>query len=96
MVALDISLTDDLIAEGTARELVNRIQNIRKTKDFDVTDRIDVHIEDHEIIRDAITKFSDYIKSEVLATDISLDDAKGGEQVEITDTVQLRVFVAKA
>ncbi len=96
VVALDISLTDDLIAEGIARELVNRIQNIRKTKDFDVTDKIDVHIEDHEIIRDAIAKFSDYIKSEVLATHISLDDAKGGEVVEITEDVQLRVAVAKA
>jgi isoleucyl-tRNA synthetase len=96
VVALDISLTPDLIAEGIARELVNRIQNIRKTSDFDVTDKIYVHIENHDIIRDAINKYSDYIKSEVLATDIVLDDADKGELVEITEDVQLRVFIVKA
>ncbi|MCZ2101897.1 MAG: isoleucine--tRNA ligase [Chitinophagales bacterium] len=96
VVALDISLTDDLIAEGIARELVNRIQNIRKIKEFDVTDKIRVHIEAHDIIHDAIGKFSDYIKSEVLAVDITMDEAEAGEVVEITDTVSLRVFVEKA
>ena len=64
------------------------IQNIRKTSDFDVTDKIYVHIENHDIIRDAINKYSDYIKSEVLATDIVLDDADKGEPVEITEDVQ--------
>lgn len=96
VVALDVSLTEELIAEGTARELVNRIQNIRKTSDFDVTDKINVHIQNHEIISEAVSKFSKYIKSEVLAVDIILNDATNGETVEITDDVQLRIFVEKA
>lgn len=96
VVALDISLTDDLLAEGTARELVNRIQNIRKTSNFDVIDKIIIHIEDHETIREAIEKYGDYIKSEVLGVNIILDDAVNGEPVDISETVQLRVYIEKA
>ena len=68
-VALDISLTDELKAEGIARELVNRIQNVRKTKDFNVTDRIKVALEKHELVITAVASFGDYIKNEVLADD---------------------------
>ena len=53
-VALDIQLDDELIAEGTARELVNRIQNLRKSNDFEVTDRINVNIA-AEVLADSIT-----------------------------------------
>ncbi|MBK6666964.1 MAG: isoleucine--tRNA ligase [Saprospiraceae bacterium] len=94
-VALDISLTDDLIAEGIARELVNRIQNIRKTSDFNVTDKITIAIEDHDIIRPAVTQFGDYIKAEVLGISIALGNADGGELVEITDDVSLKIKVEK-
>ena len=65
-VALDVVLTDDLIAEGIARELVNRIQNIRKNSDFNVTDKITIQIQDHDIIRKAVSEYGDYIKAEVL------------------------------
>ncbi|HLO55799.1 MAG TPA: isoleucine--tRNA ligase [Saprospiraceae bacterium] len=94
-VALDISLTDDLIAEGFARELVNRIQNIRKTCDFNVTDKITIAIEDHEIIRSAVTQFGEYIKAEVLGVSIELGNAEGGELVEINEDVSLKILVAK-
>ena len=94
-VALDISLTDDLIAEGIARELVNRIQNIRKTSDFNVTDKITIAIEDHDIIRPAVTQFGEYIKAEVLGISIALGNADAGELVEITDDVSLKIKVAK-
>ena len=63
-VALDVTLNDDLIAEGTARELVNRIQNIRKNSDFNVTDKINIQIEKHDAIVDAVEKYGDYIKTE--------------------------------
>lgn len=95
-VALDISLTEDLIAEGMARELVNRIQNIRKSSDFNVTDRINVLVEDHEIIRKAIHNFSEFINTEVLADSISLSTQVMGEAVEITDDVTINIQVSKA
>lgn len=94
-VALDISLTDDLIAEGFARELVNRIQNIRKTSDFNVTDKITIAIEDHEIIRPAVAQFGEYIKAEVLGVSIELGNAEGGELVEINVDVSLKIQVSK-
>ncbi len=94
-VALDIQLSDDLIAEGIARELVNRIQNIRKSSDFNVTDKINIKIQDHALIRPAITLFSDYIKNEVLGIDISLEDNVVGESVEIVDEVFLNIEVSR-
>lgn len=71
-VALDINLTADLLHEGLARELVNRIQNLRKQSDFDVTDRISVQIEPQPDIAAAIQHFNDYICAETLATQITL------------------------
>ena len=94
-VALDISLDDDLIAEGTAREIVNRIQNIRKNKDFDVTDRIVVTLSDHERISPAIDKYGDYIKGEVLADNILLNGAEGGDDVDIYDDLSIKIKVSK-
>ena len=66
-------MNDDLIAEGYARELINRIQNVRKTKDFNVTDRIQVKLEPNKDIEIAVNKFGDLIKSEVLANSIQID-----------------------
>ncbi len=94
-VALDISLSDELIAEGVARELVNRIQNIRKTSDFNVTDKITIEIENHEIISDAVSHFGEYIKAEVLGTSISLGEATKGESVEITEELSLRIQIQR-
>ncbi len=92
-VALDIQLNEDLVAEGIARELVNRIQNIRKSSDFNVTDKIAIKIQDHEIIRPAVAQFSDYIKNEVLGVSIELLNNVGGESVEIVDEVYLNIEV---
>jgi isoleucyl-tRNA synthetase len=74
-VALDITLDDELLAEGTARELVNRIQNLRKNSGLNVTDRIRVSVEDVDGIRHAVDSFGEYIKAEVLADEISIIDA---------------------
>lgn len=75
-VALDITVTDDLRKEGVARELINRIQNLRKNSGFDVTDKIDVRIfaegEDAEDISGALGVFSDYIAAQTLSRSISL------------------------
>jgi len=93
-VALDVTMTPDLQAEGTARDLVNRIQNIRKDKDFNVTDRVTVTLERHEAILSAVEKFHDYIKAEVLATDLVLADQVDGEKVELDDVVSIGIEVS--
>ncbi len=93
-VALDVHLTDELLAEGTARDLVNRIQNIRKDKDFNVTDRIIVTLERHPAIRQAVEQFGEYIKAEVLANQLRLADHVPGEKVALDDEVSLGMEVA--
>jgi isoleucyl-tRNA synthetase len=67
-VALDIALTPELIEEGLARELVNRIQKLRKDQDLDVTDRIELIIEERPWLKSAVDSFSPYICTEILAT----------------------------
>jgi isoleucyl-tRNA synthetase len=92
-VALDITLNEALIAEGTARDLVNKIQNIRKDKNFDITDRIHVTIEKHAAILEAVANFSDYIKGEVLADSLVLADALTVDKTELNDEVSLGIDV---
>jgi isoleucyl-tRNA synthetase len=94
-VALDVQLTDSLVAEGIARELVNRIQNIRKTKDFNVTDRIHILMQKHDIILPALESFSDYIKNEVLALSIDLAEEVDGDNVEVVDGVFIDIAVSR-
>jgi len=96
-VALDIQLDEALIAEGTARELVNRIQNIRKSKDFNITDRIEVVVTADEKIDEALTQFSDYICNEVLANNISSKAGlESGEKVELFEGEEVLIDVTKA
>ena len=71
-IALDIELTDELIEEGIARELINRIQNLRKSSGLEITDRILVTIEDQETVHNAVAHCREYIAGQVLATDIRL------------------------
>ncbi len=86
-VALDITITDDLKKEGLARELVNRIQNLRKNKGLEVTDHITVKIGRQEEIENAVHHFKDYICSEILADTLEFSDSMNGESesVEIED-----------
>lgn len=71
-VALDITITDDLKREGIARELVNRIQNIRKGRDFDITDRIDITIAPNDTVEAALEAYRDYIMKQVLAATLDV------------------------
>ena len=73
-IALDIELTPALIEEGIARELINRIQNLRKSSGLEITDRIAVQLENREEIAAAVTNCNDYIASQVLATSLILVD----------------------
>ncbi len=94
-VALDITLDKELIEEGIARELVNRIQNIRKSKGFDVTDKITVEIEKHSVIEEAVVNFSDYIRNEVLANELVISDSVDGENVSLEEGMEIKIGVKK-
>jgi isoleucyl-tRNA synthetase len=96
-VALDITVSEDLRNEGIAREFVNRIQNIRKESGFDVTDKITVLIEDHELIREAIKRHSPYIGSQTLATSVLVVPSVGDSnmrEIDI-DEVMIKISVRK-
>ncbi|MCF0189758.1 MAG: isoleucine--tRNA ligase [Marinilabiliaceae bacterium] len=95
-VALDINVTPELKEEGIARELINRIQNIRKDSGFDVTDKIIVYISHNPATDTAIEHHAAYIGSQTLATSVSLSDAdalKNGVEVEIDDDIKLTISV---
>ena len=97
-VALDINISEELRQEGMARELINRIQNIRKESGFDVTDRIKVLIEKHNLINNAIGKHAKYIGSQTLADSVLLVDKLENNQskrIDIDDDVYINVRVTR-
>ncbi|MDD2594649.1 MAG: isoleucine--tRNA ligase [Bacteroidales bacterium] len=82
-VALDITVTDELRKEGVARELINRIQNLRKDSGFEVTDKINVNIENNFEISQALTAFDTYVREQTLAETINMvDKCQDGVKVE--------------
>ncbi len=85
MVALDVTLTAELKEEGIARELVNRIQNLRKAKEFEITDRINVRISSNPAFDDAVTHNAAYIKNQVLADEIIMVSGPLEDVIEIDD-----------
>lgn len=93
-VALDITITDELRKEGIARELVNRIQNLRKAKDFEITDRIVVKIMSHPAIDEAVADNSEYIRNQVLADEILIVNEKLEDEIDIDD-VSLTISIHK-
>jgi len=84
-VALDINITEELRAEGISREFINRIQNIRKDKKFEINDRIIIELEENNPFLDAIIKNKDYISTEVLANNIIAKNNIFGEEIEMED-----------
>lgn len=99
-VALDVTITDKLLAEGTARELINRIQNIRKNKDFNVTDKIVVTLQNHKAVTSAVETFGDYICNETLAVGLKLAENVNGISIDLptgqaglTDDISLMIQV---
>ncbi len=97
-VALDITITDELRREGVARELVNRIQNIRKESGFEVTDKIRVEIEATELTTPAIESFAEYIGGQTLAVEVKAVANPAGEFVVTSDIDEapLKIAVTKA
>ncbi|TAG12638.1 MAG: isoleucine--tRNA ligase, partial [Sphingobacteriia bacterium] len=89
-VALDITLSEELKQEGDARELVNRVQNIRKESGFDLTDRIFVRLKEGSALQASIIKFNDYICREILADGIDwVSDLKEGIEIEVNNMLMI-------
>ena len=94
-VALDMTITDELMQEGLAREIVNRVQNLRKTGGFEVTDRIELIIEKNEKTDAAVEQFNDYICNETLATITKVDTLEGVEAEELVEGINVKLKIQK-
>ena len=98
-IALDIELTDELIEEGIARELINRIQNLRKSTGLEITDRIEIELEDRPEIHNAVLHCGEYIASQVLATELKLstfDFEQSGLSTIEMDGYNVNINIKKA
>jgi len=98
-VALDITVTDELRMEGIARELINRIQNIRKESGFEVTDKIHIRIQKHEAINKAVEIHREYISAQTLALQLELVDSllqsNGARKVDLDEGIETLIKVEK-
>jgi isoleucyl-tRNA synthetase len=97
-IALDINLTEELKQEGIAREFINKIQNIRKDSDFEVTDRILLKIQKHDFYNQAVMNFSEYISNQTLASELVMVDnlnEANSSLVEIDADVEARIQVIR-
>jgi isoleucyl-tRNA synthetase len=98
-VALDITITDELKFEGLAREMVNRIQNLRKDTGLEVTDRIDIKVGRLDILEPALNNNFDYIRTETLANTLDLVDhatISQGVEVELEEGIKTKIEIQKA
>jgi isoleucyl-tRNA synthetase len=94
-VALDIVISPELKKEGIARELINRIQNIRKDSGFEVTDKIKVHLQKSDILKEAIEPNVEYIKSETLTEELVFEeDLENGIEIEF-DEIKTKIKITK-
>jgi len=94
-VALDVTITNELKQEGISRELINRIQNLRKEKGFEVTDRINVRLENHEFVRDAVKNNLAYICAEILADSLLLEDQLQQGDVIVIEENKIYIVINK-
>ncbi|MBL7927065.1 MAG: isoleucine--tRNA ligase [Bacteroidia bacterium] len=97
-VALDVNITPELMHEGIARELVNRIQNLRKEKGYEVTDKITVEVLKHPVISVSVTENKKYICAEILATSLELVDELNPSEsaaIEVDETLKTQININK-
>lgn len=96
-VALDVTLTEELQKEGYARELVNRIQNIRKQNEYEITDKIRITLAHNAIIDNVIKEYSEYIARQTLADSIVIGEVSGEDAMELDlDTLKINIHIEKA
>ncbi|MCZ8228899.1 isoleucine--tRNA ligase [Flavobacterium sp.] len=94
-VALDITISEELRKEGIARELVNRIQNIRKDSGFEVTDKVKVYVQNHAVLQEAILANESYIKSETLTEELLFaENLENGTEIEFDD-IKSKLIITK-
>ncbi len=94
-VALDVTINDTLRKEGIARELVNRIQNIRKESGYEVTDRIDIKILKDGLVENAVVNNMDYIKTETLTAELNFEDNLEDGTTVAFDEINTKLFIEK-
>jgi isoleucyl-tRNA synthetase len=94
-VALDVTITEELKQEGISRELINRIQNLRKDKGFEVTDKINVRIKEHPYINDAVRNNLSYICAEILADSLVLDAQLNEGDIALIDENEILIAISK-
>ncbi|WP_293304501.1 isoleucine--tRNA ligase [Pedobacter sp. UBA5917] len=94
-VALDVTITEELKQEGISRELINRIQNLRKELNFEVTDRIKVSLQNDNLVANAVNKNKGYICAEILADEFELTDTVNNANKIVIDDVELSISVTK-
>ena len=95
-VALDITISDGLKAEGIARELVNRVQNLRKDSGLEVTDRILLKVDTNDMIQSAISSNKEYVCNEVLADDVVFETLSNNVLVaDLVDAEDARIDLTK-
>ncbi len=94
-VALDVNITNELKQEGISRELINRIQNLRKGKDFEVTDKINVRLRDHSFINEAVKNNLSYICAEILAESIQVDNQLNEGETVLIDENEILIAITK-
>ena len=94
-VALDVTITNELKQEGISRELINRIQNLRKAKEFEVTDRINVRLSDVTFISEALNNNLSYICAEILADSIVVDNQLNDGELNTIDEQEIIIAINK-
>jgi len=94
-VALDVTLTEELKQEGLSRELINRIQNLRKGKGFEVTDRINVQLSDNPLINSAVKNNLAYICAEILADSVVLENGLSEGEKTLIDEIEIYIVINK-
>ncbi|MFM9028736.1 MAG: DUF5915 domain-containing protein [Bacteroidota bacterium] len=97
-VALDVTISEELRQEGIARELINRVQNLRKDRGFEVTDRIDLQILSHDALLESVLSNKEYICAEILAASLNLVEqleTNEAVDVEVDDSIKTRILITK-
>jgi isoleucyl-tRNA synthetase len=94
-VALDVSISEELREEGNARELINRVQNLRKDSGLEVTDKIKLSIEKNSILEQAVQSNEQYIKNETLTAELQfVNSIENGIEIEF-DEVKTKILIEK-
>jgi isoleucyl-tRNA synthetase len=94
-VALDVTITNELKQEGISRELINRIQNLRKAKGFEVTDKINVRVSNQSFLAEAVNNNLSYICAEILADNLLLDSALKEGETTLIDENEILIAITK-